>query len=355
MSFETADLARFYPLDSLRPENLEYLAKDSNPVEHARGELLFEAGQTDEVSIFLLAGTVRGEYPDGRVKTISANSVSARYALGDLQPRKFTCVVESMVATVIRFDRRYMEKILTWDQLTRQENFRQFDPAPDANRWVFRLLQNPALHKLPTGNIERMFTRFEPIRVRRGEVIIRQGDAPDYFYVIKEGTCAVSKETETGQDAVVAYLVRGDSFGEDALLSNTARNATVTMMKDGVLMRLSKQNFAEVLKPPVVEWLTPGQASIQARKGAGVIDVRLEEEHQERAIKGSVNVPLYRLREHCAELDKTRAYIVYCNTGERSAAAAFILSKLGFKVYALQGGLSAMLKSLKPAVPARQA
>ncbi len=352
MSFETADLARFYPLDSLRPENLEYLAKDADPTEHARGEILFSAGQTDDHTLFLLSGTVRGEYPDGRVKMISGgDSLQSRYAIGDLQPRKFTAIIDSLTASVIRFDRRYMEKILTWDQLTRLENFSQFDPSPEANRWVFRLLQNPALHKLPTGNIERMFMRFEQLRVRKDDVIIRQGEAADFFYVIKEGTCAVSKETESGEDAVVAYLVRGDSFGEDALLSNTARNATVTMLKDGVLMRLSKSNFTEVLRPPVIDWLTPGQASIQARKGATVIDVRMEEEHQDRAIKGSVNVPLYRLREHAAGLEKNKSYIVYCNTGERSAAAAFILSKLGFQVFALQGGLSAMLKSMEPPKP----
>ena len=53
-------------------------------------------------------------------------------------------------------------------------------------------------------------------------------------------------------ESVVAYLVRGDCFGEDALLSNSARNATVKMMQDGRLMRLGRRPFEEVLKPPVV-------------------------------------------------------------------------------------------------------
>ena len=46
------------------------------------------------------------------------------------------------------------------------------------------------------------------------------------------------------------------------------------------------------------------------------------------------------------ELEKGRRYVCYCNTGERSAAAAFVLSKLGFEAYALAGGLSAMLKQM---------
>lgn len=346
MSIDAKELARFYPLDKLRPENLEQLAREAELAELARGTVLFRAGDTDAHTLFLLHGRVRGDYPDGKTKESDASTLQGRYALGDLQPRRFTATVVSPTATVVKLDRRYLEKIQTWDQLSRAENFRHFDPAPEANRWVFRLLQSRALHKLPTGNIERMFQRFEEIAVKSGDVILREGEEADYFYVIKEGAASVAKSLETG-NAIVAYLVRGDTFGEDALLANTVRNATVTMIKDGKLMRLSKKAFDEVMKPPVVDWLTPGMASILARQGAVVLDVRMPEEYAERAIKGARNVPLYTLRESAAEFDRDKKYIVYCNTGERSAAAAFILSKLGFQVYALHGGLSGMIRKLE--------
>ena len=346
MSVSSSDLAKLYPLDKLRAENLEQLAREAVIEETTKGAVLFKAGDTDEHTIFLLAGRVRGDYPDGKKKEIDASTLQGRYALGDLQPRRFTATVTSFTATLVKIDRRYMEKIQTWDQLSRSENFKYYDPSPDANRWVFRLLQSRALHKLPTGNIERMFQRFEEIEVKAGDVIIREGEEADYYYAIKDGAASVSKSLETGT-AIVAYLVRGDTFGEDALLSNTARNATVTMIKDGKLMRLAKKAFDEVLKPPIVEWLTPGMASIMARQGAVVLDVRMPEEHAQRAIKDSVNAPLYTLRESVADFDKTKRYIVYCNTGERSAAAAFILSKLGFQVFALHGGLSGMIRQLE--------
>ena len=155
----------------------------------------------------------------------------------------------------------------------------------------------------------------------------------------------MTKSLETG-NAVVAYLVRGDTFGEDALLANTVRNATVTMMKDGRLMRLAKRAFDEVLKPPAVEWLSPGKASIMARQGAVVLDVRMPEEHDQRSIKDALNVPLYTMRETVSDFDRSKKYIVYCNTGERSAAAAYILGKMGFEVYALQGGISGMIRQM---------
>lgn len=345
MPVESALIAKCYPLDSLRPENLEQIALDAEAQELGQGTVLFRAGDNDEHTIYLVAGTVTGKYPDGKVKTLDGGSIQGRYALGDLQPRRFTATVSSLAATVVRVERRFMEKVLAWDQLSRAENFRHVDPDPHGNRWVYRLLQNRALHKMPTGNIERMFQRFEEIPVKPGDVIVREGDAADFFYVIKEGTCAVSKRTEQGE-AVVAYLVRGDTFGEDALLTGLTRNATVSMKTSGKLMRLSSKDFTEVLKPPVVDWVTPGQASILVRQGAVVVDVRLPEEFAERAAKGAINIPLYMLREQGAELDRKRKVVVYCNTGERSAAAAFILAKMGLSVVALQGGLSSMIKSL---------
>lgn len=346
MPVEPSELSHLYPLDSLRPENLEQVAREATLEEAGRGTVLFRAGDTDEETIYLLSGTVAGRYPDGKAKTTDGASLQGRYPLGDLQPRRFTAAVDSLSATIARIDRRFLERILAWDQLSRQENFRHHDPEPGANRWVYRLLQNRALHKMPTANIERMFQRFEQVAVKAGDAIVREGDPADYFYVIKDGTCAVSKRTEQGE-AVVAYLVRGDTFGEDALLTNTTRNATVSMKTDGRLMRLSSRDFTEVLKPPVVDWVTPGQASILVRQGALVVDVRLPEEFEERAVKGALNVPLYVLRERAQDFERGRKVVVYCNTGERSAAAAFILGKIGVPVFALQGGLSAMVKILE--------
>jgi CRP-like cAMP-binding protein len=347
MSVDSSELAKLYPLETLRQETRDQLASEAAEAEYVRGEVLFRYGDIDTDTLYLLDGEISGEYPDGKVKNVSATALQGRYPIGDSQPRRFTATVVSDSARIVRMDRRYTEKVIAWDQLSKAENFKHFDATIDGNRWVFRLLQSRAFHKMPTGSIERMFQRFEEVAVRAGDVVIREGDAADYFYVIKDGAASVSKFLD-GVESIVAYLVRGDCFGEDALLSNTNRNATVKMMQDGRLMRLGKKAFEDVLKPPVVEWLTPGQASLLAREGATVVDVRMPPEHEQRAIKGSINIPLFRLREDAAEqFDRRSKYIVYCNTGERSSAAAFILTKLGFNAYALQGGLMGMVKQLE--------
>jgi len=191
-----------------------------------------------------------------------------------------------------------------------------------------------------------MFQRFEEIKALPGEIIMREGDAPDYFYVIREGTASVSKYLD-GAPQVVAYLREGDIFGEDALLANVPRNATVRTMQGGRLMRLKKEDFEAVLKPPMVHWVLPADAARLVRDGAIILDVRMPEEYALRGIDGAVNVPLYRLREDAAMALPTGSHlVVYCNTGERSAAAAFILNGLGYTVHALHGGLGAMVRML---------
>lgn len=345
MSIDASQLKHLYPLDSLRPDHLEVIAREAESAEYAHEQPLFRAGDQDEVTHYLLAGIIGGAYPDGKRKDISADSLQGRYPIGDLMPRRFTATIQSLTATIVSLDRRFLEKVITFDQLTRTSGFKLLDKTPDGNRWIFRLLQNNAMRRVPAGNLERLFSRFEEISVSANQTIVREGDDGDYFYVIKDGAASVQQAGD-GDPAVVAYLVRGDSFGEDALLSNSVRNASVTMMKDGKLMRLRKSDFSELLKQPTVEWLTPGKASILVRQGAGIVDVRLPEEFDERAIKGSINMPLYRLREYTPDLDKDRSYVCYCNTGERSAAAAYILTKLGFEAFALAGGLSGMVKQM---------
>ena len=57
------------------------------------------------------------------------------------------------------------------------------------------------------------------------------------------------------------------------------------------------------------------------------------------SIEGSLNIPLYFIRLKLSTLDRTKPYVVYCDTGRRSSAAAYILVERGFDAYVLSGGL----------------
>ena len=111
------------------------------------------------------------------------------------------------------------------------------------------------------------------------------------------------------------------------------------METDGLLMRLSKEDFEELLKAPMLNEVDLDKAKEMVKKGAVLMDVRMESEHKAGSIKGSLNVPLFMLRLKAESLQKDKTYICYCETGRRSSAAAFLLSEQGFDSYVLKGGL----------------
>ncbi|MEM9305438.1 MAG: cyclic nucleotide-binding domain-containing protein [Pseudomonadota bacterium] len=345
MAVESEVLAKLYPLDTMHAKHRDLLAQEGMVEDLSREDVVFEAGANDGQTIFLLSGRLAGRYSDGREREIDANSPNTRYAVGDLQPRRFTATVASAAARVIRFDRGFLEKVLTWDQISRSPQF-ALQGASESAAWVFRMLKSRALLRLPAGNVQRMFECFEQQEIMPEQTVIQEGDEGDYFYVIKRGEFEVLKN-DGDQNKVVAVLSDGESFGEDALISNDRRNATVKARTAGTLMRLSKRDFADLLKHPVVDWITPGQASALTRHGGMVVDVLLEDEFERVHLRDAVNAPLFRLREEMHNHSKELPYVVYCETGERSASAAFILSKLGYRAYAIRGGLSSIRQLLQ--------
>ena len=344
MAIEIKILEKLFPLDSLLEAHLKLLAKEGDLRDLKKGELVFEEGDNDGETVFLVSGSLIGSYRDGRIREFDASSKNTRYAVGDLQPRRFTAKVHSAIARVVAFDRVFLEKVLTWDQISRNPQF-ALGSTSDCAQWVFRMLKSKALLRLPAGNVQRMFERFELVQIMPLQQVIGKGDDGQFFYVIKEGEFEVIKEID-GVTKVVAKLGRGDSFGEDALISNQQRNATVMAKTAGILMRLSKRDFSDLLQHPVIDWVTPGQASALMGLGAGLLDVRIKEEHELRSLKGSVNKPLFRLREEMGGMNQETPYVVYCDTGERSASAAFILNKLGYKAYAIRGGMASVTRLL---------
>lgn len=336
-------LAKLFLIESVHPHTRRQLARVAVVSDLERGDYIFEAGDDDDRAVYLLEGEASCEYPDGRSKTHDASSMQARYPMGDSKPRRFTARVHTATARTAAFDRHYLEKLIAWDQLGRAKPGAA-ETAADDKLWVYRLLQFPAFKEMPTANLERLFENFEPVSMRDEQPVMREGDAPDYFYVIREGTATVSKYID-GAPQIVAYLREGDAFGEDALLSNQPRNASVRMASKGVLMRLSRQHFESALKQPMLSWVGLAQAQALVARGAVLIDVRLPEEHDKDPVEGSINIPLYRLREDVPRLVATGATaVVFCSAGERSAAAVFILNKLGFEAHALQGGLTGLQK-----------
>ena len=332
-------LKSLVPPNALNAENFQELAGKAYVEEIGPGKVVFKAGEVDRKTTYLLDGEIVLSDESGQSTTIRGGTDAAKHPLANVQPRKQTARTKTN-CKITRFDSDLLDILLTWDQLSGIEvNEIQGDGGDDDSDWMTRILQSQAFLQVPPANIQAMFMRMQEAPMRAGDVVIKQGDDGDYYYIIKHGRAKVTRASKTGTELTLATLKDGDAFGEEALLSEAKRNATIMMETDGILMRLSKADFNALLKEPMLNWLSLEEAQERVAQGAKLLDVRLESEHSNNGLPASMNIPLFMLRLKADSLDPNTAYIVYCDTGRRSSAAAFLLSERGFETYVLQGGL----------------
>lgn len=335
-------LKTLVPIGSLGADSLQKLAAKTSILSIGSGERLFEEGDNDPYAVYLLEGQMTLSSKKGATRTVTGGSEEARYALSHLKPRQYRGTTDTDVR-IARVDSALLERLITLEQSAQANGIEvvEYDGSDDSD-WMMSLLRNEAFAQLPPANINALFQRLEPVEVKAGQIVIKQGEPGDYYYLIKDGRASIARKASDGKVAMLSELSHGQGFGEEALLSGAPRNATVIMRTAGTLMRLSRKDFDELLKEPLVHWIGEAEARTLLQAGAGLLDVRLEAEFDRGSIKGSVNIPLYQLRAKAASLDPKRKYILGCDSGKRSCAAAFLLTQRGFNVYVLRGGLAAL-------------
>ena len=342
-------LKTFAPLDGLKRENLAALAKKVSVRTMAAGRILFKEGETDKRSIWLVSGMVEIREKEQTVAMVRGGAPEARSPLYPQIPRRVTARAVDEIS-YLAIDSELLDVMITWDQTGTYEvaELQSQLEGASSDDWMTTLLQTKAFHRIPTANIQAIFLRMQRVPYRAGEVIIKQGDEGDYFYAIISGKCVVTRETPLNKEGIkLAELGVGDTFGEEALIAEAKRNATVTMLTDGALMRLNKQDFRELMNEPLLSWVNYEQAREIVAKGGKWLDVRLPSEHQNLSIEDALNIPLYFIRLKLSALDKSTPYVVYCDTGRRSSAAAYIMVERGFDAYVLKGGLTSGNVSLR--------
>jgi hypothetical protein len=108
--------------------------------------------------------------------------------------------------------------------------------VPTARIEVLRA--NPIFAPLPPSTLEHLAVKLIPRRVAAGDVVVRQGDAGDLFYVVENGRVRVEIDGEPVND-----LWPGEAFGEIALLRDLPRTATVTALEETDLLALERDEF----------------------------------------------------------------------------------------------------------------
>jgi CRP-like cAMP-binding protein len=334
-------LRGFSPLDGLKRDNLAALARKVQIREMSPGQLLFKEGDTEKRTLYIVSGILELVDQGKVVGTVEGSSELARNPIAPVYPRRVSARARDRVQ-FISIDSDLLDVMLTWDQTGTYEVSELAGKSDQSGEdWMTMLLQTKAFHKIPPANIQAIFMRMQQINYRTGDVILKQGSEGDYFYVLIRGSALVTRETPLSKEGIkLAELSVGDTFGEEALISDAKRNATVTMQSDGAVMRLGKDDFKKLLNEPMLDWVTMPEAEELIRTGAQWLDVRLPSEFENQHLDSALNIPLYFIRLKIGTLDPKKKYIVCCDTGRRSSAGAYILSERGYQAYVLRGGIN---------------
>ncbi len=325
------------PLKILRKPFLEDLFHHSAVQTVFAGQVIFENGAFDYQHIYLLHGDVELVYSNGSTELVKGRDQV--FPLAHQQPRPCRALAKND-CSILRLDSDRVDRTLSWSQIAdylMSEISMERDLDEDSE-WMQTVLNSNLFLKVPPMNANQIFSRLTPMVVLADEVIIRQGEIGDCCYFIKEGAADILvRSNETSMPEKVNEVGPGRCIGEDSLVNETVRNATVRMRTDGVLMRLEKSDFFLLLREPVVEELDENDIA-ELIESPVFVDVRSDEEYSEGHLAFSANIPLSLLSIKKRLLSPGRSYVFYCDTGRRSRAAAWLLGKEGYNVYALRGG-----------------
>jgi CRP-like cAMP-binding protein len=300
----------------------------------AKGKMVFKRADEDSKVYWLVTGSIDLLDEKFEAKNRKAGEEVVRNPIDNNSPHRLTAVSteESRILSIERAD---LGLFGSGDAGTPLDDDEEEEEGID---WMSTLLSSPLFEFIPPANIQTLFGKFEEVQHKKDDVVIKQGDAGDFFYVIQAGRAKV--ERRSGEKTIVlAEFQAGDNFGQDALVSDIPRNATVTMTTNGTLMRLSAPDFQSLLMSPVIETVTLDEANEMIEQGdpkTYIIDVRNPKELEGDKLPGSLNVPLLLLRKNLPKLKPAGVYVMADDGGKRAELGAYILNEKGFTAYVLK-------------------
>ena len=337
-------LNKFYPMNSFGDEEIKLIIGKSKLNHMQKNELLFKEGSNDSDIIYLVRGSIKLTADTGEQFILDSESEQSVYPIANLKPRRFSATVHSDNASIFRVPAEVMQPFMADsgtnaqvkdNSITHDSEMKVFD-----SDWMMALAKTQPFSQLAVPQFEKLFECMEEVKVKAGDTIITQGEEGDYFYLVKKGQCLVSRHNGK-KEIPLAELGPTESFGEEALLANSTRNATVRMLKDGRLMRITKVDFHRFLKSQIIHWIDPEEVSNVLNSGAIKLDLT-QKYKADVQIDNAVKIPPFMLRNQMKKLSRKNTYLLLCDNDNECAVASYLMSLRGLKSFVLRGGAESL-------------
>ena len=223
--------------------------------------------QNEEAHSFYLitAGTVEiiRERPNRPPRTIAIlNSGDHFGEIGLIKGVKRTATVsasDSGPVDVLVMDRATFSEFLTSSELTEE------DIALVVKQRMQSLELTKALPTLNPDQLAHISPQFKPLTFAPGEIVIRQGDPAEWFYILVSGRCEIIDHHPEGYDKTIDWREPGEFFGEIGLIQNQPRTATVKAGPDSEIevIALDRESFLEMTEDSKATEMAIAQEMIQ--------------------------------------------------------------------------------------------
>ncbi len=239
----TRNLLRRVPLFvTVSDEELDNIANHLKLEKFAAGEVIIQEGEVGDKFFILERGKATvWRSDDNQVEKKIDEKGPGQYfgevALVSSAPRNATVRAETPVSTLTLDYSDFNQCVRQYINLASQvdENVKY--------SWLLRGM--PIFDELPSQKLDQLAATLQPESLEAGEVLFREGDQADKFYIVESGEVVISRQVD-GQEVEISRREPGEYFGEIALLQNRPRTATITASIDTLLLSLDAEQFQEL-------------------------------------------------------------------------------------------------------------
>src|SRR5256885_8423147 len=120
--------------------------------------------------------------------------------------------------------------------------------APPRARGIEQFYDNCLFDGVDAGVIEQIAPKIEVLRKKPGDIIFREGEPSDSFYLVGRGCVQIAKLADGVDQEILDYVDAGNFFGATALLTGEPHSTTATALEPAVIGEVKENIFQQILE-----------------------------------------------------------------------------------------------------------
>lgn len=119
---------------------------------------------------------------------------------------------------------------------------------------ILQYRDNDLLRMIPLDALSTARVPVEELSLKEGEIVFREGDPPDFCYLVRSGAVRITKALSHGRQELLSVISAGEFFGELSLYDSAPRSATATAAVTTQLGRISQETFEALRRAAPLEF-----------------------------------------------------------------------------------------------------